>query len=68
MWFKKIPIPPQKVIGITEGEEDLTSQFSQEIVKPNGITEGWAVHTKKNLLWKGYGYFLEQQVTVELCY
>ena len=62
MHFQKISIPtPWKVNGNSEGMGALKSQkFKRNVWGLTGISRGVGGFKPKNLLWEGYGYFLEQ--------
>ena len=62
MQLQKISIPtPWKVNGNSKGVGGLKSQNSKRPVWGlTGISRGVGGFKPKNLLWEGYGYFLEQ--------
>ena len=64
MQFQKISIPtPWKVNGNSERVGDLKSQnFKRNEWGLAGIFRGVGGFKPKNLLWEGYGYFLEQHI------
>ena len=63
VWFvQKISIPtPRKVIVNSEGRGvSKAKNFKGKYEAKLEFLEGWGCSDQINLLWQGYGYFLDQ--------